>query len=155
VLRALDGDINRRYASADELAGGLRLGLMGEDVSLPPAGEGATTRVLGGETATRRLDETRATDYRPPSPSRRPAPRAAPAPPPPRAVPAPGRRGAFSRFARLILTAVVLVLIAAAVAVAVIVSTDKATGVHVTEVAGDSVHKVVEEFKELVKKNTE
>ena len=35
VLRALEGDPNRRYASADELAGGLRLGLQGEDVTLP------------------------------------------------------------------------------------------------------------------------
>ena len=50
---------------------------------------------------------------------------------------------------------VALVLIAAAVAAAVIVATDKATGVKATEVAGDSVDKVVEEFKELVKKNTE
>src|ERR1700710_1372600 len=48
VLRALEGDPNRRYASADELAGGLRLGLEGEDVSVP---EGATpTSVLGGRT---------------------------------------------------------------------------------------------------------
>ena len=35
VLRALEGDPARRYASADELAGGLRLGLQGEDVTLP------------------------------------------------------------------------------------------------------------------------
>jgi serine/threonine protein kinase len=156
VLRALDGDPGRRYASADELSGGLRLGLMGEDVSLPPAEEGATTRVLGGETATRRLDQTEPTRHRPPSsPTRRPAPRAAPSPPPAPPARAPRRRGAFSSFARLMLTAVVLVLIAAAVAAAVIVSTNKATGVRATEVAGDSVHKVVEEFKELVKKNTE
>ena len=36
-----------------------------------------------------------------------------------------------------------------------IFTTDKATGVKVTEVAGDTVDKVVEEFKDLVKKNTE
>ncbi len=53
------------------------------------------------------------------------------------------------------MAAVALVLIAAAVAAAVIVATDRASGVHATEVAGDSVDKVVEEFKELVKKNTE
>jgi serine/threonine-protein kinase len=155
VLRALDGDPARRYATADELAGGLRLGLMGEDVSLPLGEESAATRVLGGETATRRLDQTKPTEYRPPSPTRRPTPRAAPAPPPSPAPLAPRRPGAFSRFARLIVTAVLLVLIAAAVAAAVIISTDKATGVRATEVAGDSVDKVVEEFKELVKKNTE
>jgi serine/threonine protein kinase len=159
VLRALEGDTTRRYASADELAGGLQLGLQGEDVT-PPIDEGtAATNVLGAETAaTRRLDQTERTELRPASPSRRPAARApqpAPAPPPPVAPPHPARRGAFSRFARFVLAAVALVLIAAAVAAAVIIATDQATGVRATEVAGDSVDRVVEEFKELVKKNTE
>ncbi len=160
VLRALEGEPSRRYASADELAGGLQLGLQGEDVTLPLEEEGtAPTRVLGGETATRRLDQTERTEWRPASPSRRPvarAPQPTSAPPAPVVPPAPAKkRGAFSRFARFVMAAVALVLIAAAVAAAVIVATDKATGVHATEVAGDSVHKVVEEFKELVKKNTE
>jgi serine/threonine-protein kinase len=158
VLRALEGDTARRYASADELAGGLQLGLQGEDVTLP-LGEGATpTQVLGGETATRRLDQTERTELRPASPSRRPvarAPQPPPAPPPQASPSAPARRGAFSRFARFVLAAVALVLIAAAVATAVIVATDKATGVHANEVAGNTVDKVVEEVKELVKKNTE
>jgi serine/threonine protein kinase len=157
VLRALEGDPSRRYGSADELAGGLRLGLQGEDVTLPLTEGAAPTRVLGGETATRRLDETGPTEYRPaPSPSRRPAPRAPrPVVPPPAPPPEPRKRGAFSRFARFVMAAVALVLIAAAVAAAVIVATDKATGVKATEVAGNSVDKVVEEFKVLVKKNTE
>jgi serine/threonine-protein kinase len=158
VLRALEGEPARRYASADELAGGLQLGLQGEDVTLPFE-EGATpTQVLGGETATGRLDQTERTEWRPASPSRRPvarAPQPAPSPPPPVAHPAPPKRGAFSRFARFVMAAVALVLIAAAVAAAVIIATDKATGVKATEVAGNSVDKVVEEFKELVKKNTE
>jgi eukaryotic-like serine/threonine-protein kinase len=158
VLRALEGDTARRYASADELAGGLQLGLQGEDVTLPLEEGTAATNVLGAETAaTRRLDQTERTEFRPASPSRRPAARAPqPAPAsPPVAAPVPRRGGAFSRFARFVLAAVALVLIAAAVAAAVIIATDKATGVHATEVAGDSVDKVVEEFKELVKKNTE
>ena len=49
VLRALEGDTSRRYASADEFAGGLRLGLEGEDVTLPMDEGTAATRVLGGE----------------------------------------------------------------------------------------------------------
>src|SRR5262245_53263537 len=158
VLRALEGETARRYASADELAGGLQLGLQGEDVTLPLDEGTAATNVLSGEEATRRLDQTERTEWRPASPSRRPAPRApqpSPSPPPPVAAPAPKKRSAFSRFARFVLAAVALVLIAAAVATAVIVATDKATGVRATEVAGDSVDKVVEEFKELVKKNTE
>jgi serine/threonine protein kinase len=157
VLRALEGDTGRRYASADEMASGLQLGLEGEDVTLPLEEGTAATNVLGGETATRRLDETEATAYRPASPSRRPAPRQ-PAPPPPGPPPLaaePRRRGAFSRFARFVLAAVALVLIAAAVATAVIVATDQASGVRATEVAGDSVDRVVEELKELVQRNTE
>ena len=158
VLRALEGDTARRYASADELAGGLQLGLQGEDVTLPPEEGETTTQVLGSEEATRRLDQTERTELRP-SPTRRPvarAPQPAPAPAPEPLTPAAApRRSAFSRFARFVLAAVALVLIAAAVAAAVIIATDKATGVHATEVAGDTVDKVVEEVKELVKKNTE
>jgi eukaryotic-like serine/threonine-protein kinase len=158
VLRALEGDPNRRYASAGELAGGLRLGLEGEDVTLPMAEGGAPTRVLGGDTAaTRHLDRTAQTEYRPAqSQTRRPEPRISPPPPaaPPRAASA-RQRSAFSRFVRFVLALVALVLVAAAVAAAVIVTTDKAAGVKVSRVAGDTVGKVVEEVKELVKKNTE
>jgi len=163
VLRALEGDPNRRYASASELAGGLALGMQGEDVTLPLEAGTAATNVLGGdETATRRLDQTARTEYRPaqPSPTRRPVARAqqqqqAPPPPVRPAAPATRKRGAFSRFARFVMALVALVLIAAAVAAAVIYTTDKATGIKATEVAGNTVDKVVEEFKELVKKNQE
>jgi eukaryotic-like serine/threonine-protein kinase len=158
VLRALEGDTGRRYASAEELATGLRLGLEGEDVTLPLEEGTAATGVLGGETAsTRHLDRTPQTEYRPaPSPTRRPQPRVAPAPaPPPPAAAAPRRRSAFSRFVRFVLATVALVLVAAAVATAVIVTTDKAAGVKVSKFAGHTVEKVVEEFKDLVKKNTE
>jgi len=158
VLRALEGDPARRYASASELAGGLQLGLQGEDVTLPFDDDDTPTRMLGGETATRRLDQTAQTEYRPvPSQTRRPVARA-PQPPPPVAPPpvqAQQKRSAFSRFARFVMAMVALVLIAAAVAAAVIYTTDKATGVKATEVAGNTVDKVVEEFKDLVKRNTE
>jgi eukaryotic-like serine/threonine-protein kinase len=162
VLRALEGDPNRRYASASEFAGGLVLGMQGEDVTLPLEEGTAATNVLGaGETATRRLDRTAQTEYRPaqPSPTRRPVARApqqqAPPAPVRPAVQTPRKRSAFSRFARFVMALVALVLIAAAVAAAVIYTTDKATGVKATEVAGSTVDKVVEEFKELVKKNQE
>jgi serine/threonine-protein kinase len=160
VLRALEGDPYRRYASAEELASGLRLGLEGEDVTVP---EGATpTNVLGGDTAaTRHLDRTTAqTEYRPAqSQTRRPQARAPQSPPvaaPPRAA-APRKQGrsGFSRFVRFILALVALVMVAAAVAAAVIYATDQAAGVKVQQVAGDTVDKVVEELKEAVKKNTE
>ncbi|HEV7770893.1 MAG TPA: protein kinase [Solirubrobacterales bacterium] len=153
VLRALEGDPNRRFASAEELSTGLHLGLQGEDVTLP---EGATpTRVLGGETATRRLDQTERTEYRPaPSQTRRPEPRVV-SPPPPASAPAAPKRSGFSRFVRFVLALVALVLIAAIVATAVILATDKARGVDVSKVAGNTVDKVVEEMKEAVQKNTE
>jgi serine/threonine-protein kinase len=159
VLRALEGDPSRRYASASELAGGLQLGLQGEDVTLPLEESTGPTRVLGGEAATRRLDETAQTEFRPASPTRRPSPRAPQSPPPVSAPPpaprAPQKRSAFSRFTRFVMALVALVLIAAAVAAAVIYLTDKASGVKATEVAGNTVDKVVEEFKDLVKKNSE
>jgi len=159
VLRALEGDPNRRYASADELATGLRLGLQGEDVTLPLQDGTAATNVLGGETAaTRHLDRTTAqTEYRPArSQTRRPEPRGAPPPPvAPSGPPAAPTRSAFSRFVRFVLALVALVLVAAAVAAAVIITTDKAAGVRVSKVAGDTIDKVVEEIDELVERNTE
>jgi eukaryotic-like serine/threonine-protein kinase len=161
VLCALEGDPSRRYASAGELAGGLRRGLEGEDVILPMGEGGMPTRVLDGDTAaTRRLGrDTAQTEYRAAqSQTRRPEPRAAPPPPAvPRrpAQPRAGGRSGFSRFVRFVLALVALVLVAAAVATAVIVATDQAAGVKVSRVAGDTISKVAEEFKELVKKNTE
>jgi len=161
VLRALEGDPNRRYASADELATGLRMGQQGEDVTLP-LGEGtAATNVLGSDTAaTRHLDRSTAqTEYRPAqSQTRRPEPRVAPPAPPaarPSRAPAAPKRSAFSRFIRFVLALAALILVAAAVAAAVIYTTDQAAGVKVKQVAGDTVDKVVEEVKDLVKKNTE
>jgi serine/threonine-protein kinase len=161
VLRALEGDPNRRYASADELSSGLRLGLEGEDVTLPEGSEGTTaTRVIGGDTAaTRHLErDTAPTEYRPAdSPTRRPQPRVAPPVPvqPQRPAQRPKKRSGFSRFVRFVLALVALVLVAAAVAAGVIALTDKAASVHVREVAGDTIDKVTEEFKDLVSKNTE
>jgi serine/threonine-protein kinase len=161
VLRALEGDPNRRYASADELSSGLLLGLEGEDVTLPAGDEdGTPTRFLGSDTAaTRHLDRgTAQTEYRPAeSQTRRPEPRVSPPPPvaPPARAAAPRKRSGFSRFVRFVLALVALVLVAAAVAAAVIITTDKAAGVKVSRVAGDTVDKVVEEVKDLVKKNSE
>ncbi len=159
VLRALEGDPNRRYASADELSNGLRMGLEGADVSLPPESGTAATGVLGAETAaTRHLErDTAPTEYRPArSQTRRPEPRRGPAPVrstarPPAASP----RSGFSRFVRFVLALVALVLVAAVVAAGVILLTDRAAGVHIREVAGDTVDKVAEELKDLVDRNTE
>jgi serine/threonine-protein kinase len=157
VLRALEGDPNRRYASADELATGLRLGLEGEDVTLPLEEGTSATRVLGGETAaTRHMGrDTAQTEYRPaPSPTRRPSPRvAAPVPAPEAQAAGRRKRSAFSRFVRFAMALLALVLVAAIVAAAVIYTTDKAAGVKVSKVVGNTVDKVVEEVKDLVNNN--
>src|SRR3954453_10089819 len=47
VLNALEGDPNRRYAAADDLARALRQGLEGEDVTVPLADDEAATAHLG------------------------------------------------------------------------------------------------------------
>ena len=157
VLRALEGDPAHRYASADELASGLQRGLQGEDVTLPGS-TAAATSVLGSDSATQRLDETSRTEFRPrPSQTRRPAPRAperAVPPPAPARAAAPRKRGGFGRFVRWMLALAGLVLIAGVVAAAVILTTDKASGVHIKEVAGNTVEKVTDEFEELLQSNT-
>ncbi|HYC81156.1 MAG TPA: protein kinase [Solirubrobacterales bacterium] len=164
VLRALEGDPSRRYASAEELSRGLQLGLEGEEITVDEDGNTRPTGVLGGDTAaTRHLgSDTAATEYRPPSPTRRPEPRIAPAPPPVAAAPRreppaapPRQRGGFSRFVRFVLALLALIFVAAAVAIGVILATDQAAGVKVGKVAGDTVDKVVEEVKSLVNDNKE
>jgi serine/threonine-protein kinase len=162
VLRALEGDPGRRYASAEELSRGLQLGLEGEEITVDEDGNTRPTGVLGGDTtATRHMGrDTAATEYRPANQTRRPEPRVAPAPPPvaaaPRQAPAPPRkRGGFSRFVRFVLALLALILVAAVVAIGVILATDQAAGVKVGKVAGDTVDKVVEEVKGLVNDNKE
>jgi serine/threonine-protein kinase len=152
VLRALEGDPGRRFSSADELADGLRRGLRGEDVTLPLADDDTPTSFLGGdETATRRLERTERTEYRPSPPPAPPVSR--PAPPPRRA--APPRRSGFGRFVRAVLALIALVLIAAAVAAAVIFATDDSTGERIRDVTGDSIDRVVDEMRQLVEDNRE
>jgi serine/threonine protein kinase len=147
VLRALEGDPSRRFASADELARGLRGGLEGEDVTVPLLEDEAATGELGGEgTVTRRIEEPDRTAYRRPPPRRRPA-----------RQPEPARRrqgSAFGRFMRGLFALLALVLIAAAVAAAVIVATDDSTGVKLRDVAGNTVQKVADGMRQLVEDNT-
>ena len=162
VLRALEGDPGRRYASAGELAAGLRLGLEGGDVTLPlEEGTSATRRARrrhrrhpphGPRHGADRVPPGAVADAAAAAAGRAPAATGARAGAPRRRT---ARRGAFSRFVRFVLAAVALILVAAVVATAVIVTTDKAAGVKVSRVAGDTVDKVVEEVKDLVRENTE
>jgi len=156
VARALEGDPERRFADADELADGLRRGLRGEDVTLPLGAEDAATRQLGGdETATRRLEPpAERTEYRParPAPARR---RAEPPSPPPARVPERRRPSSFGRFMRGAFGLIALVLIAAAVAAVVIFATDDSAGDRIRDVTGDTIQQVVDEMRQLVRDNTQ
>jgi len=154
VLNALEGDPNRRYASADDLARALRQGLEGEDVTVPLADDEGPTAHLGGETSTRRLDETARTEYRrepppPPPPRRRPAPAPQPAARPAR----PRGRSAFGRFVRGVMALIALVLVAAAVAAAVIFATDDSAGNKIKDIAGNTVHDVAKQIRDTVEGN--
>jgi serine/threonine protein kinase len=143
VLRSLEGEPERRFASAKQLAEGLRLGLAGTDVTLPMDEEAATRR-LEQETATRRL-ERREPRPAPPRPRRpEPAPRVAPR----------RRPSLMRRMMRSIGALIVLVLIAAAVAIGVIAATSGTTGVKLKNVGGDTVNQVVDDLKSLVQENS-
>jgi eukaryotic-like serine/threonine-protein kinase len=146
VLRALEGEPERRYANASQLAEGLRLGLAGTDVTLALEEEPATRR-MEQETATRRMGR-----------ERRPAPPPPPSPRPARAQPsAPARQrpSAFRRMLRGVGALILLLLIAAAVAIGVIAATSRDTGVKLREIGGDTVRDVANELEQLVNDNTQ
>jgi serine/threonine-protein kinase len=151
VLNALEGDPGQRYSSASDLARALRQGLDGEDVTL--AEDEGPTAMLGGETATRRLDETGRTEYRP-APAAPPPPRRRPPPPQSAYPPArPRRRSAFGRFVRAVLALIALVLVAAAVATAVIFATDDSAGNKIKDIAGTTVHDIATQIRDTVEGN--
>jgi serine/threonine-protein kinase len=152
VLNALEGDPGRRYGSAEDLARALRQGLDGE-VTVPLTEEEGPTAMLGGETATRRLDETGRTEYRPARPAPPPAPVRRPAAPPRSAYPPPRRRSAFGRFVRTVLALIALVLVAAAVAAAVILATDDSAGNKIKDIAGNTVHDIATQIRDTVEGN--
>jgi serine/threonine protein kinase len=147
VLRALEGEPARRYASASQLAEGLRLGLAGTDVT-SAMDEEAATRRLEQEPATRRIERTDQTRRQPVAPPP-PAPRRAAAPAPQR----PAKRSPMRRFMRSIGALILLVLIAAAVAIGVIAATSNTTGVKLKQVGGNTVDQVVDDLKQLVQDN--
>jgi eukaryotic-like serine/threonine-protein kinase len=145
VLRSLEGDPDRRFSSAKQLAEGLRLGLAGTDVTL----------AMDEEAATRRLQRDTAT--RPVEPERRPPPTA---PPPRRAYAEPARaprkrKSAFRRMVRGIGALILLLLIAGAVAVGVIALTSKETGVKLRDIGGNTVDDVSNQIEKLVNDNTQ
>lgn len=154
VLLALEGDPARRFATAEELAEGLRRGLAGEDPTRVVEAD-TPVRPLGAATAvTRRMearrDPTALTDLRPAPPRRR----AEIAPPVMHHEP-PARRSVFSRMMRFLGTLLALVLIAGAVAGGVIMLTDNPASVKVRDYVGETVGDVVREIEQTVRDNTD
>jgi len=144
VLRSLEGDPERRYLSAGQLAEGLRLGLAGTDVTEMLDDELATRR-LEAEPPTRRMERTRRQPLAPPPP---PVRRAEPI------AEAPRRRSLFRRVVRGIGALIVLLLIATAVAVGVIAATSKTTGVKLRDIGGNTIDRVTNDIKQLIQDNT-
>jgi eukaryotic-like serine/threonine-protein kinase len=144
VLRSLEGEPERRYSSAKQLAEALRLGLAGTDVT-SAMDEEAATRRMQQETATRRIE-----------PERRPPPAAAAPPRRARAEPArpPRGRSAFSRMMRGVGALILLLLIAAVVAIGVIAATSKETGVKLRDIGGNTIDDVSNQIEKLVNDNT-
>lgn len=154
VLVALESDPVRRYATAEELAEGLRRGLEGEDPTRVVSTD-TPVRALGSATAvTRRIetrrDPTALTELRPAPPRRR----GSEVPPPLVQPEAPARRSFFSRVMRFFGTLLALVLIAAAVAGGVILLTDNPASVKVRDYVGETVSDVVREIEQTVRDNT-
>jgi eukaryotic-like serine/threonine-protein kinase len=144
VLRALEGEPERRFGSARQLAEGLRLGLAGTDVTEALAEEPATRRLEPEGPPTRKLErsERRAAPVAPRRPAERPAP------------PSRKRRSATRRTLRAIGGLIVLLLIAAAVAIGVIAATSSSTGVKLRDIGGNTIDDVSQQIKELVNDNT-
>lgn len=154
VLIALEGDPTRRYATAEELAEGLRRGLAGDDPTRVVEAD-TPVRPLGATTAvTRRMearrDATALTELRPAPPRRR-----AEMPPPVMQPEAPARRSFFSRVLRFFGTLLALILIAGAVAGGVILLTDNPASVKVRDYVGETVTDVVREIEQTVRDNTD
>jgi serine/threonine protein kinase len=119
VLRSLESDPARRYASARTLADALRMGLAGEDPTALDAGEAATRAIAEPITErTRRMPRT-APQPVPREAPRRPPPRPTAPPPVPPPAARPRRRAPLGTLAR-ILGALLLIAVIAAIVVAVV-----------------------------------
>jgi len=152
VLRALEGDPERRYTTARELASAMRTGLSGAEPPLP-ASEAATRAMTGGPPtdATRRLPATEpATPPTRRAPAPRPAPRPRPAP-----APAAPRRSSGSRIRGLIGMILVILILAAIIATIVLVTTNAGQNTGPGELIKNEIHDQITTIKDWISSHTQ
>jgi len=145
VLRSLEADPERRYATARDLALSLRQGIAGREPLVP---EEAPTRTIGATDATRRLPPEAPTPVPRPRPQR-PAPRRRPSP-------APARRPSLAgRIARAIGILVLIAVLAALIAAGVLLLTDAGRSTDLGEFLRDDVSSQVDELRNLIERSSE
>jgi serine/threonine-protein kinase len=154
VARALSRDRAHRFADAAEMEDALRDGLRGISHGAPDTD---ATHALSDTEATQMLAGTRATGAAAPRPTRRlqpiaEEPRRVPRTPPPsrRAAAPPRRRGA----GRWIALLCVILVIAGGVAAYQAITSATAKTVQTKKVVDENVDGAIQDFKDLVSKNT-
>ena len=146
VLRALEGDVTGRYATARELSAALRSGIAG--IEPPVAASDAPTRVVEGTAPTRAVAE-------PPTPVSEQPPRRAPAPAPRPIVAPPARpkRSAFGRFMRVVGLLLLIALLAGLIAGAVLLVTDAGRSTDVGDFIHDQINEQINALRDIIEQN--
>jgi serine/threonine-protein kinase len=152
VLRALEGDVANRYASAKELSAALRAGIAGREP--PEATDMLPTRAMAGvppTAATRAMSDS-------PDIATPVAPQPVYVPPPrPRAEAAtaaePGKRSAGTRFWRGIGVLLLIGLLAAVIAAVVLLVTDAGQDTNLGKVISEELGQQIDNLKDVIRDN--
>jgi len=149
VLRALEGDVSRRYSTAREFSAALRAGVSGQAPPTPAAE--APTRALAGTEATRAMAGEPPTPVAEQRPVRRPAPA-----PRPVITPAAGpKRSGFSRFMRTIGLLLVIGILAAVIAGIVLLVTDAGQSTDIGDFIKDEINQQIDSIRDFIEQNTQ
>ena len=149
VIRALEGDVSRRYSTAREFSSALRAGIAGQAPPTPAAE--APTRALAGTEATRALAGEPPTPVSEQRPVRRPAPA-----PRPVITPAAGaKRSGFSRFMRTIGLLLVIAILAAVIAGIVLLVTDAGQSTDIGDFIKDEINQQLDSLRDFIEQNTQ
>ncbi|MGI9020277.1 MAG: protein kinase domain-containing protein [Solirubrobacterales bacterium] len=152
VLRALEGDVANRYATARDFSAALRSGLAGVEPPIPASD--APTRVVGAQT-----DATRAMAD-PPTPVAEQRPLRPPPPPPPAPRPvitpaAAPKRSAFGRFMRVLGLLLVIGVLAALIAGGVLLLTDAGQSTDAGGFIRDQINDQIDSLEQFIRDRTE
>jgi serine/threonine-protein kinase len=150
VLRALEGDVATRYASAKELSVALRAGIAGREP--PEAADTMPTRAMAGmppTAATRAMDSPDIATPVAPQPVYVPPPR-------PRAEAAPAepqKRSAGSRFMRALGVVLLIALLAAVIAAVVLLVSDAGQDTDLGKIISEELNEQIDNIKEVIRDN--